>query len=68
MMLFCRGERTEAKREAEGFVVVPVEPTPQMVDATWDHEIDKNGGIESQNKRNRRVWAAMLAAAQKGGE
>ena len=44
-------------------VVVPVEPTPKMMAATWDHEIDKSGGIESQNTRNARIWTAMLAAA-----
>lgn len=44
-------------------VVVPVEPTPKMMAATWDHEIDKSGGIESQNTRNARIWSAMLAAA-----
>ena len=44
-------------------VVVPVEPTPKMLAATWDHEIDKSGGIESQNTRNARIWSAMLAAA-----
>ncbi len=59
-------EAALAKREAvpEGFVLVPVEPTPKMVDATWGHDIDKNGGVESQNKRNRRIWSAMLAAAK----
>lgn len=44
-------------------VVAPVEPTPKMLAATWDHEIDKSGGIESQNTRNARIWSAMLKAA-----
>lgn len=46
----------------EGYVLVPVEPTPKMVDATWHHPIDSDGGIESQNTRNQRIWSAMLAA------
>ena len=45
------------------FVLVPREPTPKMVAATWDHEIDREGGLESQNTRNKRIYAAMLAAA-----
>lgn len=49
----------------DGWVMVPVEPTPKMVDATWDHPVDREGGIESQNKRNKRIWAAMLTASQK---
>ena len=50
---------------------MPFEPTPKMLAATWDHEIDKSGGIESQNTRNARIWSAMLAAAPSslaGGE
>ena len=47
----------------ERMVSVPVEPTPKMLAATWDHEIDKNGGVESQNTRNARIWSAMLTAA-----
>lgn len=43
--------------------LVPLEPTPKMIDATWDHSVDRDGGIESQSARNRRIYAAMLAAA-----
>ncbi|MBD9476458.1 hypothetical protein IB268_26340 [Achromobacter sp. ACM01] len=46
-----------------GWKLVPIEPTPKMVDATWNDPIDRDGGIESQNTRNRRIYAAMLAAA-----
>jgi hypothetical protein len=52
----------------DGWQLVPVEPTPKMVDATWDHPIDKNGGIESQNARNVRIYRAMLAAAPAPGD
>lgn len=51
-----------------GFVVVPREPTPKMVAATWDEPTDKYGSIESQNTRNVRIYKAMLAAAGGGGE
>ncbi|NUS38290.1 MAG: hypothetical protein HOQ02_04605 [Lysobacter sp.] len=47
----------------EGFVLVPRVPTPKMIGATWTHSIDVNGGHESQNTRNRRIWDAMVAAA-----
>jgi|GEM_PF-2784167 len=43
--------------------LVPVEPTPKMVDATWNDSVDRDGGIESQNTRNRRIYAAMVNAA-----
>lgn len=57
----------QALREAgrPGWALVPREPTPKMVDATWNDaaESANGGGPESHNTRNRRVYAAMLAAA-----
>lgn len=47
----------------DGWKLVPVEPTPKMIDATWYHEIDMSCGIESQGARNKRIYEAMLAAA-----
>lgn len=55
----------EQQSAPAGYVMVPVEPTPKMVDATWYHDIDMNGGIESQGARNKRIYEAMLAAAPK---
>lgn len=58
--------RSQALLTAQGVgdgVLVPREPTPKMVDATWNDPIETNGGIESHNTRNRRIYAAMLAAA-----
>lgn len=55
-------EAASALTQPEGFVLVPVEPTPKMVDATWAHCIDRDGGIESQNSRNKRIYTAMLSA------
>lgn len=46
-----------------GWVMVPVEPTPLMVDSTWDERLDVR---ESHNARNKRIYKAMLSAAPKG--
>lgn len=49
----------------DGWVLVPREPTPKMIDATWNDpaEAANGGGIESHNARNRRIYAAMLSAS-----
>lgn len=60
-----RADAALAALEAAGVVMVPELPTPKMVNATWEHTIDRAGGIESQNTRNARVYAAMLAARPK---
>ena len=44
----------------EGWQLVPCEPTPKMVDATFNH-LPLDG--ESHNRRNKRIYSAMLAAA-----
>lgn len=46
----------------DGYALVPVEPTPKMVDATWDEPLGAN---ESHNVRNKRIYKAMIAAAPK---
>lgn len=48
-----------------GYALVPVEPTPKMVDATWDEPLGAN---ESHNARNKRIYKAMIAAAPKPEE
>jgi len=55
--------RAGAAGGADGFVLVPREPTPKMVASTWNDHVDANGGIESQNARNKRIYRAMIAAA-----
>lgn len=47
----------------DGWVAVPVEPTPKMVDATFNDAIETNGASESHNRRNKRIYKAMLQAA-----
>ena len=50
----------EAKK-LEGCVVVPVEPTPKMIDSTWDYqdEIDNM----SHNSRNAFIYKNMIRVA-----
>ncbi len=49
-------------KKLDGCVVVPVEPTPKMIDSTWDDqdEID----TMSHNTRNEFIYKKMIAAAQ----
>jgi hypothetical protein len=47
------------------WVLVPREPTPKMIDATWNEDLDAIKH-ESHNTRNRRIYAAMLAASPRG--
>jgi NTP pyrophosphatase (non-canonical NTP hydrolase) len=58
--------RAGAAGGADGFVLVPREPTPKMVASTWNDHVDASGGIESQNARNKRIYRAMIAAAPPG--
>ena len=61
---------TEALREAikaaDGYVLVPVEPTPEMMRAFQDRMV-REFGIKTTAGYHGRVYAAMLAAAPKGG-
>lgn len=52
------------ERVMPGWQMVPREPTPQMVDSTFEHW-NAHSKPESHNTRNKRVYAAMLAAAPK---
>jgi hypothetical protein len=48
-------------KKLEGCVVVPVEPTPKMIDSTWDYqdEIDNM----SHNSRNAFIYKNMIRVA-----
>ena len=50
----------------EGFVLVPREPTPKMIDATWnfDEEIQNM----SHNSRNEFIYKAMIEAREQSSE
>ena len=54
--------RTKAQAVPEGFVSVPKEPTPKMIDATWncDEEIQNM----SHNSRNEFIYKAMIEAQE----
>ena len=58
----------EAKAQAipDGFVVVPKEPTPKMIDATWN--FDEEIQDMSHNSRNEFIYNAMIAAAEAESE
>lgn len=56
--------KSQAKAQAipDGFVVVPKQPTPKMIDATWN--FDEEIQDMSHNSRNEFIYNAMIAAAQ----
>ncbi|ARG16325.1 hypothetical protein B7L44_06800 [Acinetobacter nosocomialis] len=63
-----RSELEKAKAQAvpEGYVVVPKQPTPKMIDATWDFDDEI---IEmSSNTRNEFIWKKMVEASESGAE
>ena len=49
-----------ASASREGYVLVPVEPTPKMVDSTWDYDDDIYE--MSSNSRNEFIYKTMLGA------
>ena len=55
-------QAAKAKTVPEGFVLVPKEPTPKMIDATWN--FDEEIQDMSHNSRNEFIYNAMIAAAQ----
>ena len=52
----------KAQAVPEGFVLVPKQPTPKMIDATWN--FDEEIQDMSHNSRNEFIYNAMIAAAQ----
>ena len=52
----------DAKATPEGFVLVPKQPTPKMIDATWN--FDEEIQDMSHNSRNEFIYNAMIAEAQ----
>lgn len=55
---------TGYSQQKDGFVCVPVEPTPKMIDATWNYDDEIQG--MSHNTRNKFIYEAMIQAAQEG--
>lgn len=59
------------QKKLEGCVVVPVEPTPKMIDSTWDDQ--EKIETMSHNSRNEFIYkkmieVAMVEAARGGNE
>lgn len=50
--------KAKAQATPEGFVVVPKEPTPKMIDATWNY--DDAIHDMSHNTRNEFIYKAMI--------
>ena len=57
---YCR------KIESSDYVLVPKEPTPKMIDATWN--FDEEVQDMSHNSRNEFIYNAMIAAAEAESE
>lgn len=53
-------QAAKAKAVPDGYCIVPKEPTPKMIDATWDYD----GEIQemSHNTRNEVIYKAMIGA------
>ena len=51
-------QAAKAQAVPDGYCVVPKEPTPKMIDATWDYD----GEIQemSHNTRNEFIYKAMI--------
>ncbi|MBP1471236.1 MULTISPECIES: hypothetical protein [Acinetobacter calcoaceticus/baumannii complex] len=59
-------QKAKAQAVPEGYVVVPKQPTPKMIDATWDFDDEI---IEmSSNTRNEFIWKKMVEASESGAE
>lgn len=52
----------KAQAVPDGYCIVPKEPTPKMIDATWDYD----GEIQemSHNTRNEFIYKAMIEAQE----
>lgn len=51
-------EKAKAQAVPDGYCIVPKEPTPKMIDATWDYD----GEIQemSHNTRNEFIYKTMI--------
>lgn len=55
-----------ANMEAQGFVMVPVEPTEDMLDASWEQTGESREMRERTHARFARHYRAMIAARPRG--
>ena len=59
---WCTWQAAKAQAVPDGYCIVPKEPTPKMIDATWDYD----GEIQemSHNTRNEFIYKAMIEAQE----
>ena len=55
-------QAAKAQAVPEGFVLMPKEPTPKMIDATWD--FDDEIREMSHNTRNEFIYKTMIEALE----
>ena len=55
-------QAAKAQAVPDGFVVVPKEPTPKMIDATWNYDDEIQD--MSHNTRNAFIYKAMIEAQE----
>ena len=55
-------QAAKAQAVPEGFVLMPKEPTPKMIDATWD--FDDEIREMSHNTRNEFIYKTMIEAQE----
>ncbi|MFX9871569.1 hypothetical protein ABTP57_04655 [Acinetobacter baumannii] len=59
-------KKAKAQTVPDTHIVVPKQPTPKMIDATWDFDDEI---IEmSSNTRNEFIWKKMVEASESGAE
>ncbi|HCW3710247.1 TPA: hypothetical protein OXK14_000636 [Acinetobacter baumannii] len=59
-------EKAKAQAVPDTHIVVPKQPTPKMIDATWD--FDEEIIEMSSNTRNEFIWKKMVEASESGAE
>lgn len=59
---FRAGWDAKAQAVPEGYVLMPKEPTPKMIDATWD--FDDEIQEMSHNTRNEFIYKTMIEALE----
>ena len=59
-------EKAKAQAVPDTHIVVPKQPIPKMIDATWD--FDEEIIEMSSNTRNEFIWKKMLEPSESGAE
>ncbi|MGY5394535.1 hypothetical protein [Acinetobacter sp. NigerLNRRAM0016] len=54
--------KAKAHAVPEGYVLIPKEPTPKMIDSTWAY--DDEISLMSDNSRNEFIYKKMIAAQE----